>query len=140
MSLARVMPTMRSTRGRPPEPGIWPMVISGSATSVSLVAMRKSQASASSQPTPKAYFSNAAITGLGQRSGAPMFQARGDLPSRCTLKKPRTSPPEATPPFAPRGEVAPRLEHRRHPVAVHLEKAAHVAAGGEHAVRTTHDD
>ena len=88
------MPTMRSTRWLPPEPGIWPMVISGSATSVSLVARRKSQASASSQPTPKAYFSIAQITGFGQRSGAPMFQARCDMPSRGTLKKPFTSPPE----------------------------------------------
>ena len=76
MSAARVSPAMRATRWLPPLPGIWPSITSGNASKVSLVAMRMSQAMASSSPTPIAYFSITQITGLGQRCGAAMFQAR----------------------------------------------------------------
>ncbi len=53
-----------------------------------------SQAIASSKPTPMAYFSIAQITGFGQRSGAAMFQARWDMPSRSICGKALTSPPD----------------------------------------------
>ena len=78
---------MRATRWLPPLPGIWPSVTSGSASSVSLVARRMSHAMASSRPTPMAYFSIAQTTGLGQRSGAAMFQARCDMPSVSISRK-----------------------------------------------------
>ena len=52
MSLARPSPTSRASRCVPPEPGIIPIVASGSAIWMSSAAMRKSHASASSRPTP----------------------------------------------------------------------------------------
>jgi len=53
MSLVRVMPTIFCSRAEPPEPGIWPSFCSGSAYWAVSEAMRKSQASAISKPTPK---------------------------------------------------------------------------------------
>ena len=41
-----------------------------------------------------AYFSIAQITGLGQRSGAAMFQARCDMPSVSIAGNALTSPPD----------------------------------------------
>jgi hypothetical protein len=41
-----------------------------------------------------AYFSMAQTTGFGQRSGAAMFQARSDMPSRSICGNALTSPPE----------------------------------------------
>ena len=94
MSTARVRPAMRATRWLPPLPGICPSVTSGSASTVSLVASRMSHAIASSRPTPMAYFSITQITGFGQRSGAAMFQARWDMPSRSICGNAFTSPPD----------------------------------------------
>ena len=85
---------MRATRWLPPLPGIWPSVVSGRASNVSFVASRMSQAMASSKPTPMAYFSMAQTTGLGQRSGAAMFQERCDIPSRSICGNALTSPPD----------------------------------------------
>ena len=51
-SLARVMPISRRARWVPPLPGIMPSRISGNANSERSVAMRKSQATASSRPAP----------------------------------------------------------------------------------------
>src|SRR5262249_3180504 len=55
--------------------------------------MRKSQASANSKPTPKQYPRLAAMTGLLQRDGAAMFQARRETCSGETSRKPAISPP-----------------------------------------------
>ena len=98
---------MRATRTLPPEPGIWPIALSGRATRQSFVASRKSQASASSNPTPKQYFSSAAITGLRQRSGAPMLSARSDMRFFGIDGKDFTSPPEEKTPLAPRMQITP---------------------------------
>ena len=51
-SFARVIPMRRSARWVPPLPGIMPSRISGNANSERTVAMRKSQATASSRPAP----------------------------------------------------------------------------------------
>src|SRR6516165_9514313 len=55
--------------------------------------MRKSQASANSKPTPKQYPRLAAMTGLRQRAGAAMFQARRETCSGEASRKPAISPP-----------------------------------------------
>src|SRR5215467_9452320 len=55
--------------------------------------MRKSQASANSNPTPKQYPRLAAMTGFRQRTGAPMFQARRETCSGEASRKPEISPP-----------------------------------------------
>src|SRR5215831_9270559 len=55
--------------------------------------MRKSQASANSKPTPKQYPRLAAMTGLLQRGGAAMFQARRETCSGEASRKPAISPP-----------------------------------------------
>src|SRR5215467_11803283 len=55
--------------------------------------MRKSQASANSNPTPKQYPRLAAITGCRQRAGVPMFQARRETCSGEASRKPAISPP-----------------------------------------------
>ena len=52
-SLVRAIPIIRTSRAEPPEPGIMPMRCSGSASSAVSETMRKSQASDSSNPTPK---------------------------------------------------------------------------------------
>jgi len=41
-----------------------------------------------------AYFSMAQMTGFGQRSGAAMFQAMCDIPSRSISGNALTSPPD----------------------------------------------
>ena len=73
MSFARPSPTSRASRCVPPEPGIIPIVASGSAICMSSAAMRKSQASASSRPTPKTYPSQLRDHGLRAALG------RGDV-------------------------------------------------------------
>ncbi len=50
--LARPSPIIRASRWLPPLPGIIPRRISGSPISTLSAAMRKSEASASSSPTP----------------------------------------------------------------------------------------
>ena len=68
--LARPRPTICANLWVPPLPGIVPRPISGSPIWLLSVAITKSQASASSNDTPSANFSIAAITGLRARSGA----------------------------------------------------------------------
>src|SRR5215468_1687450 len=55
--------------------------------------MRKSHASANSKPTPKQYPRLAAMTGLRQRAGAAMYQARRERCSGEASRKPEISPP-----------------------------------------------
>src|ERR1700751_2526830 len=55
--------------------------------------MRKSQASANSKAAPKQYPRLAAMTGLRQRAGAAMFQARRETCSGEASRKPEISPP-----------------------------------------------
>src|ERR1700756_2860998 len=81
--------------------------------------MRKSQASANSKPTPKQYPRLAAMTGLRQRAGAAMFQARRETCSGEASRKPEISPPlEKCSPAARStttcmpGISIERLEHR----------------------------
>src|SRR5262249_7636947 len=78
----------------PPRAGVMPRLISGSASWLFWVAIRKSAASASSKATPIAHFSIAATTGFLARSGAATFQAKSCIPSRSTLRKPAMSPPD----------------------------------------------
>ena len=95
------MPISRTTRALPPEPGIWPIADSGNPTNDPLVAKRKSQAKLNSKPTPKAYFSIAAITGLEHLSGAPILSARSDILFFGISGNRFTSPPDVKTPLAP---------------------------------------
>ena len=92
-SFARESPISRASRCVPPEPGIMPSPISGSPSCASSVQTRKSQASASSRPTPRQKPRIAHTTGFGQRSGAATFQCRRDRCSGCFSMKPGMSPP-----------------------------------------------
>src|ERR1044072_7801121 len=56
--------------------------------------MRKSRASETSKPTPKANPRFATITGLAQRAGAAMFQASFETVSGVACMKPLMLPPE----------------------------------------------
>ena len=81
MSLVRVMPTIFCSRADPPDPGIWPSRCSGRPYWQVSEIRRKSQASESSNPTPRQSPRLAAITGFAQRAGAAMFHARCDTVS-----------------------------------------------------------
>ena len=107
MSFARVIPMSRTTRALPPEPGICPIADSGRPTSASSVAKRKSQARHNSKPTPKAYFSMAAMTGFEHRSGAPILSARSDIFVLGISGNFFTSPPEENTSLAPRIIMTP---------------------------------
>ena len=101
MSFARPRPTSRASRWVPPEPGIIPIVASGSAICTSSAAIRKSQASASSRPTPKTYPWRLAITGFEQRSGAATFFASCETTQGERVRNPAMSPPAVNWPPAP---------------------------------------
>ena len=68
--MARAGPTSRANRWVPPAPGITPSRISGWPRVASSATTRQSQASASSQPPPRAYPVTEATTGLGIRATA----------------------------------------------------------------------
>ena len=68
---------------------------------MSSAAIRKSQASASSRPTPKTYPWSRAITGFEQRSGAATFFASCETTQGDFVRKPAMSPPAVNWPPAP---------------------------------------
>jgi hypothetical protein len=81
-SLALARPTSRGRRWLPPAPGMRPSRISGW-PSLALSAMnRKSQASATSQPPPRAYPLTAAMVTLGSRAKVSMLFCRTRSASR----------------------------------------------------------
>ena len=67
-SIALDLPTMRVRRWLPPRPGMMPRVISGWPNLAVSAAMMKSQASASSQPPPRAWPATAAMMGFLMRA------------------------------------------------------------------------
>lgn len=92
MLIAVDLPTARINRCVPPPPGMTPSLTSGTPNLADSPATTMSQASASSQPPPKATPSTAAITGLGKvprsahRSPPPAVRGPNSDSSRVVLE------------------------------------------------------